>query len=277
MHILKVPYDKGGSSKSVGARYGPDAIEKQFRKYEWRGSEEGKLFEVSFVEVEQGGDKALTPPNVKAFLEAGERSLVVLSGDNSCSEWTVRDVALGSFSSPYVVILDAHLDSCDFSHDPHASWVRRLWEDGVVRPDRTFFFGIRDPEEAEIAYCKEQSVTIVTANEVDRLGTSAMLLLPKKITDDSPLVFVVDIDVLDPVFAPGTGVLRAGGLNARQVLRLIRAFGDLPFPIKIGEITEVIPHEANWRRPLADQRPDPSGLTVLAAEAILRQMIQSFS
>jgi len=279
MHVLKVPYDKGGGAKSLAAKYGPDAIEKQFRKHPWRSSEDGRPLEASFVEIEQKNPKMVSPPNTKAFLDAGERSLVVLSGDNSCTEWTARGVAEFS-SGPHLAVLDAHLDSCDFSHDPHASWVRRLWEDGVIRPERTFFFGTRDPEEAEMRYVKERGATIILADELDRVGPHAIvsnLVLSKKIIAITPLVFAVDIDALDPVFAPGTGVLRSGGLNIRQVLRLIRAFGELSFPVKVGEISEVIPHEANLWRPPDDRRPDPSRLTVLAAEVILREMIHRFS
>ena len=88
------------------------------------------------------------------------------------------------------------------------------------------------------------------------------------------LIVVVDIDVLDPAYAPGTGILRAGGLNVRQVLNTIRGLCALPFAMKIGEICEVIPKEGNVSRPKSDKRPDPCGLTVLAAEAILREMIR---
>ena len=91
------------------------------------------------------------------------------------------------------------------------------------------------------------------------------------------LIIVVDIDVLDPAYAPGTGVLRAGGLHVRHVLRIIKDLCALPFTVRVGEISEVIPKEGDTMRPRSDKRPDPCGLTILAAEAIFREMIRSMS
>lgn len=278
MHVLKVPYDLGGGTKSCGARYGPDAIEQQFRKWPWRGSEDGVVREAKFVEVGGKLSGRLEPNKVAAFLRGGDRSLLVLSGDNSMTAETVKGVA--SFSpDPHLVLLDAHFDACDFSHDPHAYWVRRLWEERAVRPERTFFFGVRDPESEEVRYVKENGATVIWAEDLDRVTPAAIisnLTLFRKVVPSTPLVFAVDIDVVDPAFAPGTGVLRSGGLSVRQVLGLIRGFGALPFPLKVGEISEVIPHTGNLVR-LFDKRPDPAGLTVLAAEAIFREMVRSFS
>jgi len=91
------------------------------------------------------------------------------------------------------------------------------------------------------------------------------------------LVIVVDIDVLDPAYAPGTGVLRAGGLTVRHVLHIIRMLCAFPFATRVGEICEVIPKQGNAIRSRSEKRPDPCGLTILAAEAIFREMIRSMS
>ena len=282
MFVVKVPYDRGGGEKSFGAKYGPDAIEKAFRRFSWRAAEDGVSHpKVEFVETPQTPyHNTGVSPNLDAFFAAGERSLVVLSGDNSVSRMSAE--AVDRFSTdPYLVLLDAHPDAGDpASHDPHASWVRKLWEQHVVRPERTFFFGIRDPEEDEMRYVKESGATLTSSDTLSRISPQVVvsnLMLHKKINPRGGLIFVVDIDVIDPSQAPGTGVLRSPGLELRTVLQLISVFGDMPFSLKVGEISEVIPYEGDMLRPPGDRRPDPAGLTVLAAEAILRQMIRSFA
>lgn len=278
MFVFKVPYDRGGGTKSLGARWGPDAIENAFRRYPWRGSEDGKRQEANFVEVEQKNAGPPVAPNIEAVLRSGVGKAVVLSGDNSVSALTVGEVAKVS-ADPHLVLIDAHPDICDFGHDAHASWVRKLWEDGIVRPEKTIFLGIRDAEEEEMLFLKEKGAKVFSSDDIHSENSVYFvddLVFSGVLDVSSALILVVDIDVVDPSQAPGTGVLRAPGLPLRRVLRLINAFGLHAFPFKIGEITEIIPEKGNLLRPANDKRPDHAGLTVLAGEAILREMISSF-
>lgn len=282
MIIFKVRYDTGGGEKSLGARFGPVAIERAVKRWPWRGAEDGtphpKLSWVSpFVSLEGYRRRA------ESFFakKEGFESFITLSGDNSCSFETVRLV------KEYVrhialAVFDAHPDACGPGHDPHADWVRRLWEQGIVMPEKTVFFGIRDAEQDEMLYIREKKAAMVTPDEIDICYGCTNGLGVSRVVDWDPLsehalIIVVDIDVLDPTYAPGTGVLRAGGLNVRHVLHLIWKLCALPFAVKIGEICEVIPEEGNKMRPQSDKRPDPCGLTVLAAEAIFREMVRSMA
>lgn len=287
MVIFKIPYDAGGGAKSLGAAFGPDAIEAQFKKCPWRGAEDGTPHPaVLFYQIPACGIKKektldaylLAARGTLSPAERGPCPFIALSGDNSASFYTGKVVGECA-SDPTLVLLDAHPDACDTSHHPHASWVRRLWEAGILRPQKTFFFGLRDAEANEMRFIKESGAAIVLCEEFSRVSPMAIvsnLLLSKKIVPVGALLFVVDIDVLDPSQAPGTGVRRAPGMELRQVLQLIREFGRLPFAVKVGEITEVIPEGGNIFRPPWDKRSDPSNLTVLAAEAILREMVRSF-
>lgn len=287
MHVLKFPWADGGGKKSAGASYGPDAIERQFKKFSWRCSEDGvPAADTQFLDLKELVNRkeletmhAAFARAVGSILAQKNNSLVVLSGDNSCSFYTVRNIA-ERFSDPNLVAFDAHPDACDGRHDPHASWLRRLWETWTVKPEKTFLFGIRDLEEAEREYLKGKKASVYSADTLfstEPAHIVSELQFSKKLDMSSALILVIDIDALDPSQAPATGVLRAPGLDLRQVLRFVRAFGELPFPAKVGEICEVIPAEGNQLRPPDDRRPDPSGLTVLAAEAILRQMLRSFA
>lgn len=278
MIIFRVLYDEGGGGKSLGARFGPKAIERAFVRWRWRVSEDGtphpRLFWMP--SVTSLGDYRMQAESPLDEVE----SFITLSGDNSCSFETVR--ALAGHEHIALAVLDAHPDACAPGHDPHADWVRRLWDEYIVAPEKTIFFGIRDPEEAEMLYIKEKKAVVIGPDEIYRSYADGIHAIAPYADLWQPisahaLVIVVDIDVLDPAYAPGTGVLRAGGLNVRHVLYVIRQLCALPFAIKIGEICEVIPEKGNHLRPQLDGRPDPCGLTVLAAEAIFREMTQLMS
>lgn len=283
MIVFNVCYDKGGGEKSAGARFGPIAIERAFKQVSWRGAEDGTPHP----------ELIWTPAALSLALYRGQTEsifgrskltpFITLSGDNSCSFETVRAV-VRHIQHIALVVFDAHPDACDSSHDAHAHWVRKLWDEGFVRPEKTIFFGIRDAEQAEAQYIKEKKAIVIDVDDIYALCATraGMYAMGQSISVWQPismhaLVIVVDIDVLDPAYAPGTGVLRAGGLHVRHVLRIIRLLYALPFAVRIGEICEVIPKEGNNIRPRAQKRPDPCGLTVLAAEAIFREMIRSMS
>lgn len=280
--IHKVCYDKGGESKSKGARFGPEAIECVFKRISWRGAEDGTPHpELKWMPAV----KSLTHYRGQAELVCAGKifPFITLSGDNSCSFETVRAMAR-HIEHVALAVFDAHPDVCDLSHDSHANWVRRLWDEGIVKPEKTIFFGIRDAEEYEMRYLKEKKATAVSSDCLYALCATHVGVRSIKQYDSlwkpistHGLVIVVDIDVLDPAYAPGTGVLRAGGLHVRHILRIIRDLCVLPFFVRAGEICEVIPEAGNKVRPQSDKRPDPCGLTVLAAEAIFREMIRSMS
>ena len=281
MIVFKVECDQGGGKKSRGAMFGPMAIEDAFYKIPWRGAEDGSSHPVIqwvhyIASLEKYREKA------ESIFAKTLVPFISLSGDNSCSFETVRAVAQHT-KNIALAVLDAHPDACGFAHDPHAYWVRQLWQEGIVAPEKTIFFGIRDPEEEEARFIKEKNALVIAPEQMDAfllLGsyTAAQCIVRCmgrwQPLSDHVLVIIVDIDVLDPAFAPGTGILRAGGLNVRQVLNIIRRLCALPFAMKVGEICEVIPEEGNSLR-LSDKRPDPCGFTVLAADAIFRQMLQS--
>ncbi|MDP3769837.1 MAG: arginase family protein [Candidatus Sungbacteria bacterium] len=286
MIVFRVCYDKGGGNKSFGARFGPAAIERAFKRWPWRGAEDGtphpKLSWVSpFMSLEGYRRRAESLFAKKK----GREPFITLSGDNSCSFETVRAVKQHVQDTHIALaILDAHPDACAPGHDPHANWVRRLWDEGIVKPEKTAFFGIRDAERDEALYIKEKKAAVITSDKIyiaysggNRINTEASDFVDWEPHSAHALVIVVDIDVLDPAYAPGTGVLRAGGLHVRHVLHIIRRLCAHPFAMKVGEICEVIPEEGNRLRPASDQRPDPCGLTVLAAEAIFREMIRSMA
>ena len=170
---------------------------------------------------------------------------LILGGDHSITIPVAREVA-GHIEGPMGYMhIDAHLDLMDtfegLAHS-HACTARRVLELPNVSPENTAFLGIRSWLDEEMAFLEAQpDIHVETAATLAEggLGEAIQRILPRFHEVQSVYVSV-DIDVLDPAFAPGTGTPEAGGLSTRELLQLLQAlFTNLP--IRALDIVEVSP------------------------------------
>jgi len=141
--------------------------------------------------------------------------------------------------------LDAHLDlmpSFEGRTWSHACTARRVLEAVSISPEHALFAGIRSWLSEEIAFLRDHpEIQVLTASAIAEgdmpdLVTSALAPLGNV----ASVYVTVDIDVLDPAFAPGTGTPEAGGLSTRDLLQILRlAFEHLP--VRALDIVEVSP------------------------------------
>jgi agmatinase len=81
--------------------------------------------------------------------------------------------------------------------------------------------------------------SIIAARDMDSLGVASMVEQIRERVGDAPVHISVDIDVLDPAFAPGTGTPEAGGLSSRELLGILRGFDGAN--VVAGDVVEVSP------------------------------------
>jgi agmatinase len=162
-----------------------------------------------------GGDHSITLPLLRAYSEWLGRPLAVLHFDAHCDTWTDH------FGEP----------------SGHGTWVYEAIQEGLVVPECFVQVGIRSSgERAARDYVRDQGGAIHTARELRGLEGSAAL---KPVLDglrlrlashgNPPLYLSLDIDCLDPAFAPGTGTPEPGGMSTNQVLTLLEDGADLPW------------------------------------------------
>ena len=162
-----------------------------------------------------GGDHSITLPLLRAYREWLGRPLAVLHFDAHCDTWTDH------FGEP----------------SGHGTWVYEAIQEGLVVPECFVQVGIRSAgERAARDYVLEQGGAIHTARALRGLEGSAAL---RPVLDDlrqrlasngnPPLYLSLDIDCLDPAFAPGTGTPEPGGMSTNQVLTLLEDGADLPW------------------------------------------------
>jgi agmatinase len=189
--------------------------------------------EEAVTEIERGADALL----------AGGGRLVAVGGDHTVALPLLRATAR-RYGPLALVHFDAHLDTWDTyfgQRYAHGTPFRRAWEEGLLRRDRSVHVGLRGPLYAATDLVEDAGMGFaqITAEQVAELGVATVVDHVLTRVGDAPLYVSVDIDVLDPAHAPGTGTPEAGGLTSRELLSLLR--GLEPARIVGADVVEVSP------------------------------------
>jgi guanidinobutyrase / D-arginase len=249
--VAGVPFDSGTSYRP-GARFGPAAVRQGSRLLRpWHpGLGVGPLVA---QQVADAGDIACNPFDINesvdqiqagaAELLDGAGHLLAIGGDHTIAFPLLR-VVRQRFGPVALVHFDAHLDTWQtYFGAPltHGTPFRRAAEEGLFLDSRSMHIGIRGPVYAasDLEEDAELGFRTVTAMEIERIGVEGTLSRIRERVGDAPLYISIDIDVLDPAHAPGTGTPEAGGLTSRELLGILRGMAGAPL---VGaDVVEVSP------------------------------------
>jgi agmatinase len=214
--------------------------------------------------ADPGRSHAAIERTVTEVLAAGAIP-VVLGGDHSIAEPDIR--ACAERHGPLgLVHFDTHTDtgSAVFGVEvSHGTPMRRLVEAGHVDPARYVQIGLRGywPGEAEFAWQAERGVTSVLMHELREHGVDAVVERAAAAVGEGPVFLSVDVDVLDPAFAPGTGTPEPGGMTSAELLRACRLLATR-LDLVGAELVEVIPVAVG-----------SADVTALVAERTVREIL----
>ncbi|MFG2073464.1 agmatinase [Nonomuraea maritima] len=230
--VVGVPFDTGVSYRP-GARFGPAAVREASRLLRpYHPGLDVSPFER--VQVADAGDIAANPFDIGEAIEAIEAGadaidarLVTIGGDHTIALPLLRSVAR-RHGPVALVHFDAHLDTWDTyfgAEYTHGTPFRRAAEEGLLDPEALSHVGIRGSlyGKKDLEEDRRLGFGIVTAADVLRRGLDEVTDLLRQRIGDRPVYISVDIDVLDPAHAPGTGTPEAGGLTSRELLEILRA------------------------------------------------------
>jgi agmatinase len=273
--IVGVPFDTGVSYRP-GARFGPNHVRESsrlLRPY----NPAANVSPFATQQVVDAGDIAANPFDIeeaissihKSYDQLSERAkkIVTIGGDHTITLPILRSLKAkhGAIS---VVHFDAHLDTWDsyFGADyTHGTTFRRASEEGLLDPEGCMHIGIRGPLYAakDLTDDKALGFQIFTSVEFQDLGVNAAIEKMKARVGKRPVYISIDIDVLDPAHAPGTGTPEAGGLTSRELLSVVRATAGMNV---IGaDIVEVAPAY------------DHAQITGIAASHVMYELISAFA
>ncbi len=274
--ILGVPFDNGVSYRP-GARFGPMAVRQASRHL--RPGHHVELGSTPFSEIQvvDAGDVAVTPFSIDSAMEQisghagdlihGGRTVIAIGGDHTVALPMLRSV-VREHGQVALIHFDAHLDTWDtyFSAPiTHGTIFRRAFEENLLVEDHSVHVGIRGPIYGQADLTDDQGFGFRTirASDIDTLGVGGAIDAIVERVGDLPVYLSVDIDVLDPSFAPGTGTPEAGGLSSRELLRVLRGLTSINL---IGaDLVEVAPPY------------DHAEITSIAAATVIFDMITLLS
>jgi len=190
---------------------------------------------------------------------------VVLGGDHSITEPGVR-ACVGPHGPVGLVHFDTHTDTGREVFGAglsHGTIMRRLVEEGSVDPERYVQIGLRGywPGEEEFTWQKDRGITSLFMHEVRDLGIEEVTERAIEVVGWGPVFLTVDIDVLDPAFAPGTGTPEPGGMTTAELLLAVREVARR-LDVVGADMVEVIP-----------TGPGSADVTSLAADRIVREIL----
>jgi agmatinase len=232
--VVGVPFDSGVSYRP-GARFGPAALREAsrlLRPYH----PELDVSPFASAQVVDAGDIVVNPFSIRQAIETlqaeaaafGARGtkLVTVGGDHTIALPLLR--AAASVHGPVALLhFDAHLDTWDtYFGEPytHGTPFRRAVEEGVLDTSALCHVGTRGPlyGSHDLAEDRRLGFGIITSGDVLRRGVAETVDAVRQRIGGRPLYVSVDIDVLDPAHAPGTGTPEAGGLTSRELLEILR-------------------------------------------------------
>lgn len=249
--VVGVPFDTGVTYRP-GARFGPAHIRQSSRLL--RAYNPALRVEpFGAQQVVDAGDVAANPFDITAAiggiesaarrLISGGRRLVAMGGDHTIALPILR--AMREAHGPVALVhFDAHLDTWPtYFGAPytHGTPFRRAAEEGLFVPGHSAHVGIRGPLYTASDLVDDAAMGFKTFNcaAVDALGLKGVLDQLLEQIGERPLYVSVDIDVLDPAFAPGTGTPETAGLSSRELFGLVRGLAGVNL---VGaDVVEVAP------------------------------------
>lgn len=257
--IIGAPIDSGTSFRS-GAKFGPQAIrgtdylghdgQRPHMALRTDGLKDLKVVDAGDLLL-PGDDLAQALILIESATEKISRSgaiPLILGGDHSVTSADVTGIAnkMG-FGKVSMIHFDAHADTGDTqfgSLQGHGTPMRKLIESGAVRGDRFLQVGLRGywPDDETLKWMRDQGMRSYEMTEIHNRGLKAVLDESFFTLDDGceGVFLSVDIDVVDPGMAPGTGTPEPGGLTSRELLESVRRI-CLELPIVGIDIVEVAP------------------------------------
>jgi len=249
--VVGVPFDSGVTYRP-GARFGPNHVRQSsnlLRPYHPMLD----IAPLTDFQIADAGDLAVNPfdmdetiENITAgaaeLLATGAR-LMTIGGDHSIAFPLLR--AVSAVHGPLAVVhLDAHLDTWDIDFGKchsHGTPFRRAAEAGYLDQNHCLHIGIRGPqfEKADLTADADLGFEIIYGEWFEERGTKAIIEQMRERLGDRPVYVSVDIDVLDPAFAPATGTPESGGLTSRELLAVLRGMAGLN--VVSADLVEVAP------------------------------------
>ena len=266
MFIVKIPLING-LGKTKGCERAGNAILESLK--EIHSNENGNILDSSLLDLEEIhidnsnlelSNKLIYENSLEIF-ETKPR-VIFLGGDHSISYSTGKaflDYCRKERKKPCLIIFDSHADCMFPMKEPtHEEWLRKLIEEGFPK-ENILLVGLRNVWKDEITFLKENKIkTLSMANLTNDLQDMCDTIM--EFVNGKELYVSIDIDFIDPLFAPATGYPESGGLSSRQFLYLIQRIKRIK-TLRAIDIVEI------------NEKKDKDRITVKLGAKILSELL----
>ena len=252
MFIVKIP-GINGLGKTHGCEKAGNEILKAIKDIHSNENEipiNSKLFNLEEIHVDNSNieiSNKLIYKNSLNMYETKSKS-IFLGGDHSISYSTCKaflDYCNKIDKKPCLIVFDAHADCMQPMKEPtHEEWLRALIEQGFPS-EKILLVGVRNMWKDEISFLKQNNIRYIKMNQfLDNLEDTCDIIM--EFSNGKELYVSIDIDIIDPAFAPGTGYCEPGGLSSRQFLYVIQRINKIK-NLKAVDIVEINPDKDDGR------------------------------
>lgn len=249
-----------------GSRFGPARIREvsigleEYSLYLDRELEEVKYFDAGDIPLPFGNPQRsldMIEEFVDRVLDAGK--IPIGMGGEHLVSWGVFQAMVKKYPNLAIIHMDAHTDLREnYEGEPlsHSTPIRKVAD--LIGPTNVYSFGIRSGMKEEFQWAKEVGMHISPFEVLEPLKKVLPTLAGR------PVYVTIDIDVLDPAHAPGTGTVDAGGITSKELLASIHEIARSEVNVVGADLVEVAPIY------------DPSEQTANTASKLIREMLLGF-
>lgn len=256
MNIVKVKTSQGCLNKNIGCEDAPDKIIEDLSNIWSREDGINKDYKISEVKIVSGNIDE-TNKNIENFF--GD---IFIGGDHSISYYLVKGLVKQKGETG-IVIFDAHPDCFKtegFDIPTHEDWVMHLVKEKIVKPENIVLVGCRNMDVKEIEFIQENNIKffdIKSLNENKENICNNIMEIANKFKN---FYLSLDIDIIDPAFAPGTGYLEPAGISSRDMIYFVQRLRLLK-NLRRVDLVEINP------------KKDINNITVKLGAKIIKELI----
>ncbi len=258
MKLFQIPVING-LGVTAGCESAPEKVICGLKDIYLNESGARPVFDIEKIGIDQSNLEE-TNDKISKTIENARSPFVIIGGDHSLTYASFRGFSRKNRNSG-LLVLDAHPDmENNFNPPTHEDFLITLIEEGHLRKENAVILGIRNWHINEFNYIRQNRIKIFTMEQIEKSGLHSVTdTVMESVCQFDSLYISIDIDVIDPGFAPGTGYIEPGGLSSREFFYLIHRLKNLR-NIGAFDIVEINP------------KKDINGMTVKLGAKILAEM-----
>jgi agmatinase len=248
MIITKVKTSQGCLNANIGCEEGPDSIISELECINFKLNE-AKIIPGNLEETNKNIENA-----------SGD---LFIGGDHSISYSLVKSLVKEKGETG-IVVFDAHPDCYkteNFSIPTHEDWLMHLIKEKIIDPKNVILVGCRNSDPKESEFIRENKIKVYDINSISENKSNVCDMIMEAALKFKNFYLSLDIDVVDPAFAPGTGYLEVGGLSSRDLIYFVQRLRLLK-NLKRIDLVEINP------------KKDINKITVKLGAKIVKELIK---